>query len=293
MKGRRPELGLALGGGGLLGISHIGVLEVLEENGIRPGIVTGTSAGSFVAALYAAGVAPQEMRGLAMSLGKEKLFTPTLGIFTLFRMVVRNLMDLVGFFDLLPRGIINGVRLTAYVDRVTKKTPLSQIPITLGMVATDLIRGERVIFTNRPPAAPVAGTRFCDGSLGMAVRASTAIPGAFEPVAYRGMLMVDGGLVEMVPAPAARLLGAKKVVAVSLGNRGDQPEPGSLIQVIMRSIGIMSEQGTSQDLTRADLVLAPAVVESGLGDYQHIPTLLESGRRAAEEALPQLITLCK
>jgi NTE family protein len=294
---RNKKLGLALGGGGLLGVSHIGVLEILEENDIRPGIITGTSAGSVVAALYAAGVRTEAMRLLANSLPKEKLFDFNFSRLTYFRMLMRNICDLIQAFDLLPRGLINGVKIEDYISRETRNKTLSQVGMPLGIVATDLINGQRVVFTNRPPLMVVAGTCYYrEAPLGLAVRASSAIPGAFEPVRFRDNLLVDGGLLEMVPAPLARQLGARRVIAVSLGARGPTREPVSLVQVIMRSINVMSDQSTNRGLDAADLVLkpeAPEALEAGLSDYQQIPELLESGRKAAQDLLPELCSLSR
>jgi NTE family protein len=290
MTGSLKKLGLALGGGGLLGISHIGVLEVLEEHNISPEVITGTSVGSFVAALYASGIRPDALRSLAMNIHKENLFDMNLNPVTFMRLLVHNILDLISFFDVLPRGLISGVKLAGYVDRVTRNKSLSQIQPPIGLVAADLISGNRVVFTNRLPLREVADTIFIrDAPLSVAVRASTAIPGAFEPVRWQDTLLCDGGLVEMVPASVARLLGAQVVLAVNLGSRATSPEPNSLIQVIMRGIGVMSQQGMMHQLACADLVLNPVSTDIGLADYDQIPALLARGRAAAETALPQLI----
>lgn len=293
MKGRKL-LGLALGGGGLLGVSHIGVLEVLEENGIRPGIVTGTSAGSLVAAFYAAGIGPARMREMALKLRREDLFACNFTPGTFLLLLIQNLFDLVRLFRLLPRGLFGGEKIARYVHRVAGRRNLGQIQLPLGLVAADLLTGKRVVFTNRPPGKPVPGSVFLkDAPLGLAVRASTAIPGVFDPVPYRDLLLADGGLVEMVPAPLARLLGAEVVAAVSLGSREPAPEPESIVQVILWGINIMAGQGAKRDLTHADLVINPPAASAGLGDFEQIPALLESGRTAALQALPFLIKLLR
>ncbi|MDH7578639.1 MAG: patatin-like phospholipase family protein [Bacillota bacterium] len=289
MKGEGKGLGLALGGGGLLGVSHIGVLEVLEENGIRPALVTGTSAGSLVAALYAAGITPSEMREMALKLRREDLFAWNFTPGTFLLLLIQTLRDLVRLFQLLPRGLLSGARIACYVNEAAGRKTVAQLSFPLGLVATDLLTGNRVVFTNRPPARPVSGAVFLkDALLGLAVRASAAIPAVFDPVPYRGLLLADGGLVEMVPAALARLLGAKVVVAVSLGSREPVPEPESVVQVILRAINIMTRQGVQRDLTCADLVINPPAASVGLGDFDSIPELLEDGRKAALQALPDI-----
>lgn len=289
MKRRRRRLGLALGGGGLLGVAHIGVLEVLEENGILPGIVTGTSAGAFVAALYTAGLEPQTLRSLALKLSWEDLFSWNFTFCSFLRMLLRNLRDLLGSLDVAPLGLLSGSRIAGYVERVTGVKSMARLLNPVGLVATDLASGNRVVFTNLEWLPPAPGTVYVKGApLGLAVRASTAIPGVFEPVPYRGMLLSDGGLLEIVPAATARLLGAKIVVAVRHDSQKMDREPDSIVQVIMRGLNIMSEKGMKQDLEWSDLTIVTPAINAGLSDFGKIPELLEKGRAAAVKALPEL-----
>ncbi len=289
MKARQHELGLALGGGAMLGMAHIAVLEVLEENGIRPGIITGTSVGGFVAALYAAGIGPARLRSMSLELKREDLFTGNFTPGTFLLLMVQLFRDMTQVLTLLPRGLITGARIRAYVDRFTGKKSIAQVSVPLGMMAVDLITGNRVVFTNRPPAAPVPGTVFVnEASLGLAVQATTAIPGIFDPVPYNGMLLVDGGLAETVPVPLARLLGAKAVVAVNLIEQSIVPEPSSLAQVILRSVDLVTQQVVGYSLEGADLVIHPPSLQVELGDFSRVSQLLDGGRRAALDALPAL-----
>jgi NTE family protein len=286
---RQQDLGLALSGGGMLGISHIGVLEVLEENDIRPSIVTGTSAGGFVAALYGAGVSPAALRKMALELKREDLFISNLTAANFLLMLLQFFGDLLQFLNLLPRGLISGERIRAYVDRHTEKKSIAQVAAPLGLMAVDLNSGQRVVFTNRPPAEQASGTIFVqDAPLGLAVQATTAIPGVFEPVPYKGMLLVDGGVAETVPVPLARQMGARVVTAVNLIERSTVSEPRGIIQVIMRSVEVMTQQVGQYNLAVADAVIRPKPVQVELGDLSKASELLESGRRAAQDALPAL-----
>ena len=294
MMGRQHRLGLALGGGGLLGVAHVGVLEVLEENGILPGVVTGTSAGAFVAALYTAGLEPQALRSLALKLSREDLFSWNFTFCSFLRVLLRNLRDLLGSLDITPLGLLSGSRIAAYVERVTGVKSMAKILNPVGLVAVDLLSGNRAIFTNRERLPPAPGAVYVRGApLGLAVRASTAIPGVFEPVPYRGMLLADGGLLEIVPAATARLLGAKIVVAVRHDSQKMESRPESIVQVIMRGLNIMSEKGLKQDLEWSDLTIVTPAVNAGLSDFGKIPELLEMGRAAAVRALPELKRLVK
>ncbi len=202
----------------MLGLSHIGVLEVLEQNGIRPGLITGTSAGGFVAALYAAGVSPASLREMAMEMKREDLFESNFTTGTFLLMLLRFFKDMLEAMYLLPRGLLTGALIREYVENFTGKKNIAQVTMPLGLVAVDLISGNRVVFTNRALSEAPPGTLFVrEAPLGLAVQATTAIPGVFEPVAFKGMLLVDGGVAETVPALLARQMGARAVT-------GGQPD---------------------------------------------------------------------
>jgi len=283
-----PDLGIALGGGGLLGVAHIGVLEVLEENGISPGIVTGTSAGSLVGALYAAGIKPPALRKLSLSLQKKDVFSWNFNPYSFIRFLLDNLRDMANFLDAAPRALFNGEKIGELVVSLTKKKRFNEVPKTFGVVAVDLITGKKVVFSNKMIKLSPETHYFPNAPLGLAVQASCAIPGVFEPVPYQGTLLTDGGLAEMVPAQLARHLGSRIVVGVSLKRMGKVQEPDTLIRVIQRGIDIITLQNTQLDLKFADLIIDPLSSDAGLGDFERVPELLERGRQAAQQALPTL-----
>ena len=209
-------------------------------------------------------------------------------------MMFRLLGDMLQFMTVLPRGILNGARIRSYVEECTGKKNIAEAPLPLGVVAVDLNSGKRVVFTNRPPAGVMSGTIFVqDVPLGLAVQASTAIPGVFEPVAFRGMLLVDGGVAEAVPVPLARQMGARTVTAVNLIESNTVIEPQGIVQVILRSANVITQQAALRDLAAADLVIHPPVVQADLGDFSHAMELIEGGRRAMLDALPALHDLVR
>ena len=171
--GRRPTLGLALGGGAARGFAHIGVLKVFEANGIIPDWIVGTSAGSLVGALYASGLSAFELQRLGLALD-EATFSD---------------------WTLRSRGLLKGEALAAYVNQQLKNRTIEALPRRLAIVATDLRSGEPIVFQR--------------GDTGTAVRASSAVPGIFSPVRIQDRDYVDGGLTHPVPAAVARALGAQ------------------------------------------------------------------------------------
>ena len=175
------RLGLALGGGGARGFAHVGVLQVLEEAGIKPDLVVGTSAGSLVGALYASGKTGAQLQRIAETMEESTITDWAL--------------------PFLNRGVLRGEALARYVSNQTQGRKIEDLPIRLGIVATDLNLGEGVLFQR--------------GDTATAVRASSAVPSVFLPVRINNRDYVDGGLVAPVPVRSAREMGAEVVVAVT------------------------------------------------------------------------------
>jgi NTE family protein len=177
------KIGYALGGGAARGLSHIGVLKVLHEHGISPDIITGTSIGALIGALYAGGLDPNDIERLALGLDWKKLL---------------YLADMT-----LPlNGLLQGKRVVSLLKSIMGDTTFSKLRCAFACVTTDIISGEQVVLT--------------DGLLIEAVRASISIPGIFTPVAIGGRYLVDGGLVNTVPVSVCREMGAQYVIGVNV-----------------------------------------------------------------------------
>ena len=177
------KIGYALGGGGARGLSHIGVLKVLDENGIFPDIIAGTSIGAMVGALYAGGYKPSEIERLVLELDWKKLI---------------RLADMT-----LPlSGLLQGKRIVSLLRSILGDLTFPQLRYAFACVATDIINGEQVVLRN--------------GSLIDAVRASISIPGIFTPVAIKGRYLVDGSLINVVPVNVCREMGAGYVIGVNV-----------------------------------------------------------------------------
>jgi len=247
-----PRIGLALGGGAARGFAHIGVIQVLEENGIRPDLVVGTSAGSLVAAIYASGKTGPELALLAQN------------------------MDEGGISDwsFPGRGLIRGEALAKYVREQTGNRPIEQMKLPLGIVATDLDSGEPILFRR--------------GDTGMAVRASSAIPAVFQPVRIGSREYVDGGLVSPVPVRFAREMGAQMVIAVDITSPPDGNPTSDPFKLLMQTFTIMGKSINHFELRDADAVVRPALAGVSSADFTARLKAIQSGREAALKQLPEI-----
>lgn len=250
---RRSKVGLALGGGFARGIAHLGVLQVLEENRIPLACITGVSSGSMMAAAYASGTP----LGMLDELARRMKFKDVAG-WTVSKM-----------------GLMTSDRMDKFLRRLLAVHRFEDMRVPLGVVACDLKTGEPVVFSGHGDAVP-------------AVRASCAYPGLFRPIPIGGRLLVDGGMAEDVPAPAAKKLGAAKVIAVSLEMDEVPDDPTNLAQVINRSFQILQAQTGPTWRPSADLVLTPKINTFGWDSFDQTERMIEAGRRAAEAALPEI-----
>ena len=248
----KVRIGLALGGGAAKGFAHIGVIKMLEAHGFKPEVVSGTSAGSVVGALYASGMDAFQMQQHAVALDEAS---------------IRDL-------SLFSGGVLKGQALQDYVNRTIGQRPFDKMKKPFAAVATQLATGQRTIFVR--------------GNVGQAVRASCSIPGVFEPVKIGDALYVDGGLVSPVPVDAARQLGADFVIAVDISTRVTGKTPDSMLGVVNQTITIMGQKLGEQELSRADIVIRPRVNDIGPADFEQRARAIVEGEKAALAALPQL-----
>ncbi|OGO98430.1 MAG: esterase [Curvibacter sp. GWA2_64_110] len=251
---RAPRIGLALGGGAARGFAHVGVIQVLEEAGIRPTLVTGTSAGSLVAALYASGKTGMQLQQVAESMEEATFADWTLPIFS--------------------RGLLRGDALARYVHAQVGGRLIEDLPLPLGIVATDLNSGQGVLFQR--------------GDTATAVRASSAVPAVFQPVRVAGREYVDGGLVSPVPVRYARQMGAELVIAVDISNVPDANPAGDTLQILLQTFTIMGRSINNWELRDADVVVRPALNGVASADFNARRRSIQAGRVAMQQLLPQL-----
>ena len=246
------RIGLALGGGAAKGFAHIGVIKMLEASGIHPDVVSGTSAGSVVGALYASGMDAFQLQEQAFSLDESK---------------VRDVRLFSG-------GLVQGQKLQDYVNQLVDNRPMEKLKLPFAAVSTDLETGQRVVFVR--------------GNTGQAVRASSSIPGVFEPAVINGKRYVDGGVSSPVPVDAARQLGADIVIAVDISTKAADNKPDGMLGTIGQSINIMGEKLGAQELARADVVIRPKVGSIGATAFEQKDKAILEGERAALAAIPAI-----
>jgi len=252
-----PKLGLALGGGAARGFAHIGVLQVLEEEGIKPALVVGTSAGSVVASFYASGKTGQQLQWLADTMD-ETQFTDWANPFS-------------------GRGMLRGEALGKYINSQLNGMKIEDMKMPLGIVATDLRTGDGILFRR--------------GDVATAVRASSAVPSVFEPVQIGGKDYVDGGLVSPVPVRYARQMGADLVLAIDISSRPEDAKTSDMLKVLLQTFSIMGKSISQLELAQADVVVRPLLPDIGSTEFSARKKSIEAGRAAMKQALPQLRAL--
>ena len=246
----QPRIALVLGGGAARGFAHIGVIKALEAQGIHPDIVVGTSAGAVVGALYAAGYSGFSLQKIALRMDESS----------------------VGDWTLSERGFIKGESLQNFVNREVNSRPLEKLGKPFAAVATDLQSGEMVAFRT--------------GNTGMAVRASSSVPGIFQPVRINGRDYVDGGLVSPVPVRVAKAMGANIVIAVDISSRPKYAKIGDAMDILLQTFTIMEQSITRFEIDEADVVIQPAIGNMDSTDFEDRHLAIMEGEKAALAAVP-------
>lgn len=247
-----PKLALVLGGGGMRGYAHIGVLQALEDAGIRPDLVVGTSIGAIVGAAYSSGIAPAQLWQKADAAHVLSLADVTLA----------------------GPGFVRGDALARWVNGLVGQQAIEQFPIKFAAVATSLDHSMPYVITS--------------GNAGLAARASAAIPGVFLPVRMADEEFVDGGVTSLVPSRAARALGAQVIVAVDIYCHGPKYGATSVLSTWLKVSQTQSCLLADAEMADADVVIAPPVAPAGVSDAAGREQARRLGYEAATAALPAL-----
>lgn len=244
-------IALVLGSGGARGYAHIGVLQELQNNGIKPDFIVGTSAGSVVGALYASGKTPQQIEDIAL------------------KMKVKDIREIT----IRKQGFLNGERIEDFINTQVNNTSLQNMKIPLYVVATELKTGKKTIFNY--------------GNTGQAVRASVAIPSMFIPPKINQIEYVDGGLVSPVPVDVAKALGADIVIAVDILSAPENTSFDNMWGMFNQNINIMQQHLSENELQHADIIIRPELHEkTHIFDIKSREETLQAGITATRERIP-------
>jgi NTE family protein len=254
---RKVKVALALGGGAARGFAPNGVIKALEAQGIYPDIVVGTSAGSVVGSLYASGL----YNGFALQKIAMEMDEATISDWAM------------PFFSKTP-GVLKGEALQSYVNKAVHNLPLEKLKIPFGCVATDLKNGQPILFRR--------------GNTGLAVRASSSVPGVFQPVAISGHTYVDGGLVAPVPVRFAKEMGAEFIIAVNISSATEGQATASSLDVMMQTFTIMGQRLNHFELKDADVVITPQLGTMGSADFNGRNLAVLAGEQAASAVMGEL-----
>ena len=247
-----PKVALVLGGGAVRGFAHIGVIKMLDALGVQTDLVIGTSAGSVAGALYAAGYDGFQLQEMAWELDKS----------------------MVADWSLFGKGLIKGQALEDYINRALANKPIEQLKKPFACVATQLGTGQAILFQR--------------GNAGMAARASSSVPGVFEPVRIGNEEYVDGGLVSPVPVRFAKQLGADFVIAVDVASTPLRESHDSKLNIMLKTYTIMGQSIRAAELPLADVVITPQLDNVDSGNFEAKNQAILAGERAALAAVPAI-----
>lgn len=246
------KIALVLGGGGARGFAHVGVLKMLDAQGLKPDFVVGTSAGSVAGALYAAGFNGFDLQQMAFELDRAT----------------------VADWSMFGKGLIRGEALQAFINKIAGNRSIEQLKIPFACVATRLDTGQGVLFQR--------------GNLGMAVRASSSVPGVFQPTVINGIEYVDGGLVSPVPIRYAKQLGADFVIAVDVSTPPSSAATEGKLDVLMRTFDIMGQSIRAAELPQADVIIRPDLANITASNFETKQQAILQGERAAFAAMADI-----
>jgi NTE family protein len=283
MKRKRKKIGLALGGGGARGFAHIGVLRVLEEESVPIDIIVGTSSGALVGASYASGIEPDELEEIiegylespefhssAINAIEEARNREDAGLASKIESYLKNKVILLQ--TMFKPGILSAKDFRAMIDYLLPDIQIEDMPTPFRAVATDLVSGTPVIFS--------------EGSLREAVMASSTVPGAIQPLKKDDYLLSDGGIIAHVPVSATINEGADRVIAVDVSKDIElEDELGNAQEILSRANDLTTHYLVQYELTRANVVIRPSVGTLHWSEFSHAQHLIRAGEDAARESI--------
>ncbi len=287
---KRPRIGLVLSGGGAKGLAHVGILKIIEQSGLKVDYVTGTSMGSIVGGLYAAGYNADMLEKLVLTTDWDELLADEISRRSVAINEKWDLDKYLGSLEIskkgieLPKGYKRGQKLNSLLSRLTLHVQniddFERLPIPFRCIATDIVSGEAYVLKK--------------GSLSDALRASMAIPSIFTPIEIDGRLLVDGGVVRNLPVSDAREMGADIVIAVDVGAPlFKKDELKSVLNIMDQSVSLLGARSTREQQLLSDILLAPDIKGFSSSDFHRGKELIALGEHTARLALPELRALAE
>ena len=278
------KLGIALSGGGIRGIAHAGVLQALEENGIKPDIIGGTSCGSIVAGMYALGYSPYHIFILCKRYGKIIAKANAMPILSGIHNSITNKKMTIS-------GLNNGEKMEEISNKLAKRrgvNSLKDLKMPLIIPTVDMVSGKEYVFTNNMPNEKSEGKEYIvDSNIGRAIRASSSFPAYFSPCKHEGCAFIDGGVLNNIPADEVKMQGADKVISVKFHSDAIT-ENSNLMDVAMKCIDIMGSKISERSLKMSDYVLDVYTDKVGLLDYQKVDKCFKYGYDAVINNLNEI-----
>lgn len=282
---KHPKLGLALSGGGAKGLAHIGVLKVLEEEGIQFDFITGTSMGSIVGGLYSIGYRADDLEQIVTSIEWNDLLLDKISRSNLSMEEKEDENTYMGAFPIekwkvsLPAGLVSGQQVHSLISDLTLPVhqieDFSSLPIPFLCIATDIEKGEAVVLDH--------------GYLPDAIRASMSIPSAFAPIELEGQLLVDGGLVRNFPVSDVKDMGADLVIGVDVSSPLSlKKDLKTLASILNQSINLLGTESTKKQQKICDLLIEPDVDDFSILDFNDVKSIIARGEEATRKILPQI-----
>ncbi|MGC8721862.1 MAG: patatin-like phospholipase family protein [Caldisericaceae bacterium] len=277
------KVGLVLSGGGARGIAHIGVLKVLEKEGLFPDIIVGASMGSIIGGLYAANNSPSEMEDFLKTFSFSNVLDKASPLYGLsLKAVERNkmlrsvMMQIAMTSLFVKKGFDSGRKIRGVLKEMTKGASFKDLRVPFACVSVDLRTGRRIVFN--------------EGKLYKAIYSSMAIPPYFEPYDYNGMLLTDGGVLSNAPVDVAYSMGADRVVVVDVNKSETFKEVDNFknaYEILLRVYELQEDLIYKQELAKSDLIIGVDVDVEVL-DFSFIDFIIAQGEKACNEHLREL-----
>ena len=281
------SFGLALSGGGAKGAAHVGVLLALAEENLIPTSIAGTSSGSIVAGLYSVGIKPPEMKKIIYNLSKNgiNLLDPS------YKEIINAGISLLTSKNIYLSGIMKGNKLEKFINSYTKNKKIEDVKMPIIIPTVDLNSGKTVVFTNIKNNLPKLNKVIWESNikLSTAIRASSSVPGIFEPIFIRNYCLVDGGLTDVMPVDLLIESGEKNVIAVDISEEYEKPDNSNLLETMMHSFYIMRDRMQESKKQNQKLTIKPILPESaGLLTFKHMSKCMEAGYVATKNMMAEI-----